>query len=498
MRAGLTRVPKAAWVCALVAFANALVWSLIVPLFQVPDEPAHVAYAQYVAESGKAPSGHNDRAPFSEEERNLVEVMRWKQVSRRSDNRPPVSAAGHQLLERTADRSLNRLGGGGFTSITNNPPLYYGLAAIAYRVTPSSSLADRIHAMRLLSTLLAAVTTLLVFGFLRELLPGTPWAWTIGALAVAFQPLFGFVSGGVNSDDLLFAAAAGVFYGLALAFRRGLTPGRGAFIGACAAIGLLAKINMVGLLPGVLLGLFLLIRRVPLGERRTAVRGALWAVGILAGAALVYAVLNEAVWDRGLFYGASGASIRGGPGIKGPGDVANVPSGGIGDALSYAWQFYLPRLPFMTEQFNNYPLHEVWFKGFVGIFGWLDYGFPRFVYTLALWIFVAVAALAARELISMRAAVRSRISELLTYAVILIGLLVLTNGSGYSARVGGAGGFEQARYLLPLLALYGAVVALAARGAGRRWGPAVGVLLVSIAIAHSAVAMLLTLTRYYG
>ena len=211
MRAALRRVPTAAWVCALAAFLNALTWSLIVPLFQVPDEPAHVAYAQYVAESGKAPSGNNNRAPFSEEERNLVEVMHWKQVSRRTENRPPVSAAGHRRLERAADESLDRLGPGGYTSITNNPPLYYGLAAVAYRVTPSSSLADRIHAMRLLSALLAAVTTLLIFLFLRELLPGTPWAWTVGALAVAFQPLFGFVSGGVNSDDLLFAAAAGVF-----------------------------------------------------------------------------------------------------------------------------------------------------------------------------------------------------------------------------------------------------------------------------------------------
>jgi hypothetical protein len=498
MRAALKGVPRAAWICALAALLNALVWSLIVPLFQVPDEPAHVAYAQYVAERGKAPSGSNDRAPFSEEERRLVQVMRWKAVSRRTENRPPVTASGHRLVERTLEEPLDRLGGGGYTSITNNPPLYYGLAAVAYRVTPSSSLADRIHAMRLLSILLAAVTTLFVFLFLRELLPSTPWAWTVGSLAVAFQPLFGFVSGGVNSDALLLAATAGVFYGLALSFRRGLTTRRGVLIGVCATVGMLAKINMLGLLPGILLGLLLLLRRAPAEERREALRGVRYAVGILAAAALVYVTLNEAVWDRGLFFGASGASIRGGPGIKGPADVTHAPADGIGAALSYGWQFYLPRLPFMDVQFHDYPLYAVWFKGFIGIFGWLDYGYPNFVYTVALWIFIAVVALAARELVSQRELLRSHMGELLTYAVILVGLLVLTNGSGYSARVGGAGGFEQARYLLPLLALYGAVVALAARGAGRRWGPAVGVLLVSIAIAHSAVAMLLTLTRYYG
>jgi predicted membrane protein DUF2142 len=318
-------------------------------------------------------------------------------------------------------------------------------------------------------------------------------------LAVAFQPLFGFISGGVNSDNLLFAAAAGVFYGLARSFRVGLTPALGLWIGALTAIGLLAKINMVGLVPGIVLGVLLLVLRAPPDGRRQAVRGALGAGALVVGAALIYAILNETVWDRSLFFGASGASLSGGTGgVSGAPDVTHVPSASIGDALSYAWQFYLPRLPFMHAQFAHYPLYEVWFKGFIGSFGWLDYGFPGWVYTLALFIVVAVIGLAVRELVVRWAAIRPRAAELITYATITLGLLILTNGNGYSARLGGAGGFEQARYLLPLLALYGAIVALAARGAGRRWGPAVGVLIVAIAIAHTAVAMLLTLTRYYG
>ena len=73
-------------------------------------------------------------------------------------------------------------------------------------------------------------------------MPGTPWAWTIGALAVAFQPMFGFVSGGVNSDDLLFAAASGVFFMLARSFRLGLTVQRGLWIGVLTAAGLLATV----------------------------------------------------------------------------------------------------------------------------------------------------------------------------------------------------------------------------------------------------------------
>ena len=48
-------MPKAAWLCALVALANGLAWSLIVPPFEVPDENAHYAYVAQVAERGTVP-----------------------------------------------------------------------------------------------------------------------------------------------------------------------------------------------------------------------------------------------------------------------------------------------------------------------------------------------------------------------------------------------------------------------------------------------------------
>ncbi len=212
-RERLRRIPTAGWICSLVALLTATAWSLIIPLFQAPDEPAHVAYAQYLAETGSPPTGDNDKRPFSQQERQLLNAVQWKAVIHRPQNEPPATATAHQLFDRLSDHQGDPVGAGGFTSATNNPPLYYAAEAAVYHLTPSSSLPDRIHAMRLLSALLAAVTVLFVFLFLREVVPGTPWAWTVGALAVAFQPMFGFVSGGVNSDNLLFAASAGSLLG---------------------------------------------------------------------------------------------------------------------------------------------------------------------------------------------------------------------------------------------------------------------------------------------
>ena len=104
--------------------------------------------------------------------------------------------------------------------------------------------------MRLLSALIAGLTVAFTFLFLRELLPDSPWAWTVGALAVAFQPLFGFIGGGVTPDNLLFAASAALIWLLARAFRVGLTPRLGAAIGLAALAGVLTKQAMFGLLPG--------------------------------------------------------------------------------------------------------------------------------------------------------------------------------------------------------------------------------------------------------
>lgn len=488
------RLPREAWVCFTIALLNGIAWGLITPLFQTPDEAGHVAYVQYVAETGKPPTGRSGLSHFSPQERQLLNALRWKDVQRRKDEHVPGTATYHQNVERAADSSASPQSEGGYTTDTNNPPLYYFAGAAIYHLSPWTALPDRVHILRLFSALLAACTVLLIFLFLRELLPGTPWAWTVGALAVAFQPMFGFTSSGVTSDTVLYTASAGTFYVFARAFRRGLTPRLGAAIGAFAAVGLLSKLNMVGLAPGILFGLIALALTAKGDRRGPAIRGALTALAVIAVPVITYMALNSTVWDRNLWFGNSGVPpLR----IKVPG-VHYPKSGTVLDLASYMWQFYLPKLPFMhKDYFETYQLRGIWFNGFIGQFGWLDFAFPRWVYNWALLGF-GVLALAGRELIRLRAVLRTRLWELATYLVLTFGLLLLVAGTAFVARLDGAAGYEQPRYLFPLLALYGALIALAARGAGKRYGPVVGVLLICIAIAHTVGAMLLTLTRYYG
>ncbi|HEX4838131.1 MAG TPA: glycosyltransferase family 39 protein, partial [Solirubrobacteraceae bacterium] len=342
--------------------------------------------------------------------------------------------------------------------------------------------------MRLLSALMAGVTALFVFLFLREALPAARWAWTVGGLGVALAPLLGYASSTVNPDALLFAVSAALFYCLARAFRRGLTQRMAIAIGALIAAGFLTKLNFIGLAPGAMLGVLVAARR----EARTSGLRAyhrLLAPALLIGLSpgALYALVNV-LSDHPTFGFLSGS-------------VASVTNGSrsLSSELSYMWQFYLPRLPGMSNDFGElFSTRQIWFRDTVGLYGWSDTAFPRWVYDAALIPAGVVAALCIRGLAAGRTALRARAAELAVYAAISLGVLALVAGAGWLTFPSRVAEFTDARYLLPMLALWGAVLALAARGAGRRWGPATGVLIVALVLAHDLFSQLQVIARYYG
>jgi uncharacterized membrane protein len=151
----------------------------------------------------------------------------------------------------------------------------------------------------------------------------------------------------------------------------------------------------------------------------------------------------------------------------------------------------------MRAQFSFYPLWHVWFQGFIGRFGLLDYGFPHWVYYLALAVFLVLLVLVIRALATDRSRLANRWPELLYYVAISLGLLAAIARAGFPYHLATHFIFEQARYLFPLLPLYGLFIAVAVRGAGRRWAGPLAVTLVATALAQDLFAQLLTLQRYY-
>jgi 4-amino-4-deoxy-L-arabinose transferase-like glycosyltransferase len=486
LRRTLATVPRTAWVCALLAVLNAVCWSLITPPFLALDEPDHFAYVQLLAEAGRLPSSSENE--YSEEENVALEDLHHAQVRFRPAGKPIFFLFQQEKLENDLAQPLSRAGPGGVGVAASEPPLYYALATIPYAIGSSGSILDRLELIRLLSAALAGVTALFVFLFLREALPRIRWAWTVGGLGVALGPLLGFSSSTVNPDSLLIAISAVVFFCLARAFRRGLTWRSAILVGVLIAAGLLTKLNFAGLAPGVAVGLILLTRREAKRSGPSAYYRLLApALAIAVSPGVVYGLVNVLSNHHtfGLVSGGAAGIVSAQRSISG--------------ALSYIWQFYLPRLPWMHNDFSGVSsTRQIWFRNVIGLYGWGDTAFPNWVYDFALIPFFAIIALCARSLVLSRAALRARMSELFTYALMSLGLLTLIGASGYLSFPASAAEFTDARYLLPLAVLWAAILALAARGAGRRWGPAVGALIVVLVIGHDIFSQLQVIARYYG
>lgn len=486
------RVPRAARAAVAVALLVGSAWALLTPPFMVPDETSHVAYVQGMVETGKLPLARGGTA-FSGRENDLLAGLHFYDVIGAPSAKPPwtdAEAAAVQQVNasQSSRKSFNA------SSASSNPPLYYLVQAPVYALTRGLTMLDQLLPLRLVSVLFGGLTVLFTFLFLTELLPGRPETWAPGALVVALQPLFGFITGGVNADAGLFACGAATLWLICLVLRRGLTWRRGLGLGAALAAGLLTKPLFLGLFPAGVLALAIAAWR-RAGSPRMR-------LGMLAGA-LALAVLPVILYD------VLGNLISGHPyfpdGVAVTGTAAAAAGGGTPTGLAalrieafYIWQLFLPRLPFMADRFAGpLPLRVTWFDGFIGRFGWLDYAFSQRVTDLAVKIAFAVLALVVVGLVRARSLLRRRWAEALCLAIALAGILGAIGVQQYNAANTGAPSLTQTRYLLPLLALYGGLASIAMGALGRRVAPYLGVALVAAAALHEIGGMLLTVMRYY-
>jgi len=484
-RALLRRVPRAAWICALIALLNAAAWSLIIPPFQGRDEIDHFAYTAQLAESGSLPHEGQGAPTYPPEESLTLQGLRYWEV-RFTPYTPAISSDAEQkTLIEYANAGYPLQGTGEAGGASDEPPLYYGVQILPYELGGHDVLV-KLQLMRLFSVLLGALTALLVFLFLRELLPRAPWAATVGAICVALQPAFAFMSGTDNPDVMLYALSAGIFLCLARAFRRRFTKRLAVILGLLVAAGLVTYFSFIGVALGAYAALVVLALR----DARVRGRAALVAPAIALAIGLA-PVLADGLHNLLAGHKTFGeASTIGG----------KLTPGTLFNELSYIWQLYLPRLPGMTHYFEGISTwREVWFDRSVGFYGWMDTMFPGWVQNVALVLATPIALLCGRELVRSRHALRARLPELGAFVVIVLGVLVMLGVTSYATDVVKHElALGEPRYLLVLIPLLGALVALAVRGAGPRWMPVAGAALVVLFLGHDLFSQLQVIARYYG
>jgi 4-amino-4-deoxy-L-arabinose transferase-like glycosyltransferase len=485
-RGAWRRIPRAGRLIALLALFNALAWMLIVPPGHLPDEDQQIAYAQYLAETGKLPIDQPGRSFSPESDQTWGALRLYTQIGRPYE--PALWARSQEESLRAVEaQNLPHVGAGDAEAAVNNPPLYYLAAAVPYRIAEGGTFLDRVYAMRLVSVLLAAFTALFAYLFVREALPRHEWAWTVGGAVVAFQPLFAFMSSGVHPDNMANTFAALELFLIARMFRLGLTPRRGAALGLALAGGLLSKAVMAVFVPVLAWALLVVVvrQRAQLRESAKAIGATVLAAAVPLG---TYFVLTATVWSRDLYPGKGFVTT----GAGGSGRIFSWT-----EYLSFTWQLMLPRLGFMTDLIPGVPIRDTFLSGLVGRFGWLDYAFSPRVDRWAEWLCAGVAVLIVAAAVRSRRALWRRLPEIVAYGGAVVGLFAIIGWASYRARLDGQSAFEQARYVLPLLGLYGLGVAVATTALGR-WGRVLGAALIMLAVGHDIAAQLLTVQRFYS
>lgn len=485
LRDRLRRVPRTAWIVALIALLNAVAWSIVTPPFQGRDEIDHYAYVSQLAETGKLPYGQSKAEVFSPKETSVTQALDYWQV-RFTPYQPAISTDAQQrALIKATESGESLKGPGSAGGATHEAPLYYAIETIPYALGGGNVLIQ-LQLMRLLSALMGAVTALLVYMFLREVLPGVPWAATVGAICAALQPTFAFVTGSLNPDAMIYMLSAGVFLCLARGFRRRMTVPLAVVTGAIIAAGFVTYFSFIGVGIGAFAGLVVLAVRDARRRGRPALVAPGIAIGIGALPPVLYVLGN--LLSKKAALGATSQS------------AAPLTPTTVLHEISYIWQLFLPRLPGMTHYFDGISTwREVWFDRSIGLYGWMDTTFPSWVETLALFLCAGIALLIVRDLVIDRSHLRARLPELAAYAIVTLGVLVMLGVASYRQDViEHELAFGEPRYLVPLLPLLAALVALAVRGAGRRWMPVAGAALVVLFLGHDIFSQLQVIARYYG
>lgn len=367
------RLPNLAIAAILLVYGGlASQYALRTPLWQVPDEPAHY---NYVAQVAGWRAGRSDKTGQSDQY---------------GPPELPIIAPGDwsaDLLERLKAAHFPKgVAMGSIQYEDHQPPAYYVLAAVVYRLAGTDDdPTRRVHAIRLLGVLLGAVTVWLAWRIASELYAdgpvaagggggsggssngrggssngsgsgngrrgtgGDPAVPLAAAAFVAFLPMHLAMNAAVNNDALAYTVMAAVIW-LALGRALGRRSQRAFMIAGGLLLGLafLTKLSIYGALP-VLLAAELA------GWWRRGRFGALLAAGTALQTAAIGWVIGWPWFMRNaVLYGAGDWF-----GTHRHDQVVTGQPTTVDWVHQFGWQGFLARMVRFT------------FESFWGVFGWL-------------------------------------------------------------------------------------------------------------------------------
>lgn len=487
IRRHLGRVPVALALLLVAGALQSVAWDVAVPTFQGPDESTHFAYLQYLAENGRMPS--TTRGGASTEE---SEVLRWLNLRPLIGNltaRPAWTSADLNAFRDIEHHEAkgSRGNGVGENPLGKNPPLYYALMAIPYRMFVWLPLLKRVFVLRLFNALCFLATIALTWMIAGEVFGRVRWKQMLAAGVVALEPQLAFTSAVVNADNLLIVLTTAFLLAALRLVKYGPSSKRVLGASGIAAAAVLTHGRGLVTLPVLAVALLVSWIRYRPAARETVVRAAA-AAGTVGAAFLAYLLLGRASGGRGL-YGGQVGELQGGGSFN------------LRQFLSSVYQFYFPRLPGEKPRIGpEYGYRQVFIETFYGTFGSLEVRFKPRAYDL-------LQVISAVGLVGLYTAVVTRwrrLREKWPIVTVMLALLVTTllflHYVSYRGLLGNGGSdpLIVGRYLLPMVSLFGLAIAFTAGALPRRLGPLLGAVILGMALVFALTGMGITMTRFYA
>lgn len=485
---GLRRIPAPLALLVGVALVLSASWSVATAPLQGPDESDHIAYIEHLAETGHIPSATEGTNTYATDEATALSGVGFSRMYQNQLLRPPWSSGAEEAFRDFEDRMAAdaRENGVGPNSVGKNPPLYYALGAIVWKLTPGGFF-SKIFMLRAMTGLMFLITVWLTWLAAGELFGTRMLPRTMTTAFVALQPMNGFMSGIVNTDTLL-ALVWALFLWLALrTVRLGLSWQRTATLSLVAVLSILTHGRGLAILPAlaVVLVVAWIVHHKSLRTTLTAAAGSL---GVLAAGFVVYRLVASAAGSGGSLYG-------------GEVNIGSKSAFSIKELIQNTWDFYLPRLDSMAPRLGPAIGYRQIFvqEYFAGIFSSFEVYFPFRIYDIV-QVSIALLLIVAYTLVVLRLRpLLTHWAKIAVVAAVGLSMLTLLHVASYRALVNGSDNpLLVGRYLIPLSPVFGAFVAAIVAGLPRRWGAVLSVVVCVGLLALSLGGIGLSVERFYA
>ncbi len=263
--------PRCVAVILVAYLALSLIYNIVVPIFEAPDEPQHFMFVKHLAD-GKG-------LPVQGEAANSA----WAQEG----SQPPLYYLAGALLISSIDTDdvdallwVNPHANMGVPLKLGNKNIYIHTSREAF---PYRGAVLAVHLLRLFSALLGAGTILGVWATMHLAWPDRPWLACGAAALTAFMPQFLFITAAVNNDNLVMCLCIWTIYLLMRLWGQPLTWRGGVALGALLGAASLAKLSGLGLFPLAALALGLVAWRDGAWRRVAGTGLVALAVALLVG-----------------------------------------------------------------------------------------------------------------------------------------------------------------------------------------------------------------------